>query len=122
MIARRSFLAASALAALLTAGLPLAARADAGADARQFVQTMADQAIATAAARNLSQAERLDRFRTLFVANFDLPEIAREDQAYFFSGSAGAGGRAGGRSLLIICTSNSHWFASLRAIQRLFPR
>ena len=40
---------------------------------------------------------------------------------YFFSGS-GAGGAAGGRSLLIIWYSNFHCVPSLRRIQMTFPR
>lgn len=77
MIQRRRFLAVTATtAALLMTGLVSPARADEAA-ARRFVQSLADEAIATTAARNISQQERLDRFRRLFVSHFDLPEIAR---------------------------------------------
>lgn len=77
MLARRTL-----LQSLLTAGGLYAlgarpARADAAAEAGQFIQELADTAIATAAARNLSDGERIDRFRRLFVSAFDLPEISR---------------------------------------------
>lgn len=77
MIQRRRFLAFTAMAvALVTVGGSMPARADEAA-ARRFVQSLADEAIASTAARNISQRERLDRFRSLFVSHFDLPEIAR---------------------------------------------
>jgi phospholipid transport system substrate-binding protein len=40
-----------------------------------FVQNLARTAITTVADRNISEAERADRFRELFLASFDLPGI-----------------------------------------------
>ncbi|MBW7851118.1 MAG: ABC transporter substrate-binding protein [Rhodospirillales bacterium] len=60
---------------LLVGGQP--ARADTASEAGRFIQDLADTAIATAAAGNISETERVDRFRRLFVSAFDLPEIAR---------------------------------------------
>jgi len=46
-------------------------------DPEAFVQTLARTAITTVADRTISETERADRFRTLFLASFDLPEIGR---------------------------------------------
>jgi phospholipid transport system substrate-binding protein len=71
-----------ALAVLLLASSTLLA-APAGAadktpdDAKAFIQNLAQQAIGTVAQRDLSDSERNDRFRRLFVASFDLPQISQ---------------------------------------------
>jgi phospholipid transport system substrate-binding protein len=74
MLNRRRFLAAAAAsAALVTApGHALADQAS-----RDFIVRLADTAMTTVAAKGLSDDERTTRFRTLFVENFDLPEIAK---------------------------------------------
>lgn len=70
------------LAVLLVASSTLLA-APAGAadkspdDAKAFIQNLAQQAISTVAQRNLADSERNDRFRRLFVASFDLPQISQ---------------------------------------------
>ena len=46
-------------------------------DAKAFIQTLAQQAISTVAQRDLADSERNDRFRRLFVASFDLPQISQ---------------------------------------------
>jgi phospholipid transport system substrate-binding protein len=46
-------------------------------DAKAFISTLAQQAISTVAQRDLPDAERNDRFRRLFVASFDLPQISQ---------------------------------------------
>ncbi len=46
-------------------------------DAKAFIQNLAQQAITTVAQRDLPDAERNDRFRRLFVASFDLPQISQ---------------------------------------------
>lgn len=46
-------------------------------DAKAFIQDLAQQAITTVANRNLSDKERTDNFRRLFVASFDLPQISQ---------------------------------------------
>jgi phospholipid transport system substrate-binding protein len=62
------------LAALLTAP----ARAEhTPEEAQAFIQGLAQQAISTVAERQITDAERNDRFRKLFVSTFDLPEISR---------------------------------------------
>jgi len=72
----------TALAVLLLAGATLLA-APAGAadktsdDAKAFIQNLAQQAITTVAQRDLADSERNDRFRRLFVASFDLPQISQ---------------------------------------------
>jgi len=71
-----------ALAVVLLAGATLLA-APAGAadktpdDAKAFIQNLAQQAITTVAQRELADGERNDRFRRLFVASFDLPQISQ---------------------------------------------
>lgn len=46
-------------------------------DAKAFIQDLAQQAITTVANRNLSDKERSENFRRLFVASFDLPQISQ---------------------------------------------
>ena len=46
-------------------------------DAKEFIQNLAHQAISTVAQRELADSERNDRFRRLFVASFDLPQISQ---------------------------------------------
>jgi len=70
------------LAVLLLTGATLLA-APAGAadktpdDAKAFIENLAHQAITTVAQRDLPDSERNDRFRRLFVASFDLPQISQ---------------------------------------------
>jgi phospholipid transport system substrate-binding protein len=73
----RSFIQATAAFALaLFVVLP--ARADhTPEEAQAFIQTLAQQAISTVAERQISDADRNDRFRKLFVSTFDLPDISR---------------------------------------------
>lgn len=75
VLTRRS-LAALAICALLFAGIG-SARADDHADAQAFIQTLANNALVLVNDKSLSDKERVDRFRTLFVASFDLPEIGK---------------------------------------------
>lgn len=76
MLSRRTLISAfAATAALVSVGAP--ARADDHADARAFIQRLADTAMNTVAIKGLSDEERARRFRTLFVDTFDLPEIGR---------------------------------------------
>jgi phospholipid transport system substrate-binding protein len=46
-------------------------------DAQIFIRDLAQKAIDTVAAQNISDTERSDRFRRLFVSAFDIPEIGR---------------------------------------------
>jgi phospholipid transport system substrate-binding protein len=57
--------------------LPSLLRAESVDDALQFVEVLAQRAIATVTDKQLSQIERDERFRRLFVASFDVPEIGR---------------------------------------------
>jgi phospholipid transport system substrate-binding protein len=67
-----------ACAAMVCAGLMTpAAQAQTGDGAQKFITELAQRAITTVADRQLSQAERDDRFRKLFVSSFDIPEIGR---------------------------------------------
>lgn len=76
MLSRRSLISAfAAVAALASLGTPV--RAEANADARAFIQRLADTAMNTVAIKGLSDEERTRRFRTLFVDTFDLPEIGK---------------------------------------------
>ncbi|CAA7619357.1 phospholipid-binding protein MlaC [Magnetospirillum sp. UT-4] len=75
MFSRRSLVAVFALLSLLA--LSPSARADATADARAFIQKLADTAMTTVAVKGLSDEERSKRFRALFVDTFDLPEIGK---------------------------------------------
>lgn len=70
------------LAILLLAGSTLLSSPAIGADktpddAKEFIRTLAQQAITTVAQRDLPDDERGERFRRLFVASFDLPEISQ---------------------------------------------
>jgi phospholipid transport system substrate-binding protein len=46
-------------------------------DAQAFIQGLAQQAITTVAEKQITDKERNERFRRLFVSTFDLPEISR---------------------------------------------
>lgn len=74
MLDRRTFFL-SAAALVVSPRIP-AAQATA-ADAGQFIQGLADAAMKAVAVKDLQDAERAARFRTLFVNNFDLLEISR---------------------------------------------
>lgn len=74
---RRTFLQGISLFALALATLPHPALADTGQDAQAFIQRLAQTAIDTVADRRLSDTERDDRFRRLFVSSFDIPDIGR---------------------------------------------
>lgn len=76
MLSRR-FLIAAFAAVVSVAALGEPARADNAADARAFIQTLADNAMNTVAVKGLNDEERAKRFRTLFVDTFDLPEIGK---------------------------------------------
>jgi phospholipid transport system substrate-binding protein len=77
---RRSFLAGLAMIfaglTLLPAG-PVRAADAFPQEAAGFVSALGDDAIHTITAANLSESERVSRFRTLFVKGFDIPAIAR---------------------------------------------
>lgn len=64
-----------AASALLTG--PARAADKSPEDAKAFIENLAQQAISTVAQRDLSDGERNDRFRRLFVASFDLPQISQ---------------------------------------------
>lgn len=75
MLDRRSFLTAVlAVSASVSARPLLAASAP---DAGAFILGLAESAMNTVAIKDLSDAERSNRFRNLFVDTFDLPEISR---------------------------------------------
>ncbi len=77
MMVSRRFLIASFAAALALMSAAVPAKADTSADARAFIQRLADTAMNTVAVKGLSDDERQRRFRTLFVDTFDLPEIGK---------------------------------------------
>ena len=73
-IAATMFMAASA--ATLVSGATNA-RADESADARAFIQTLADKALVLVNSKTISDTDRTQGFKTLFVASFDIPDIGR---------------------------------------------
>lgn len=76
MLSRRTLIAAAAAAAFAVLGG--AAQADARQDAaRAFIEKLADTAMTTVAVKDIDDAERNRRFRTLFVDTFDLAEIGK---------------------------------------------
>ena len=82
---RRRLLAGLALSTALAAAGPIGpigrARAQAASatpdGAKQFVQNVAGQAISIMADKSQPDAQRADRFKTLFDASFDLPVIGQ---------------------------------------------
>ncbi len=66
---------ALALSALFSTPAPAADKSP--DDAKAFIQTLAQQAITTVANRQLSDKERTENFRRLFIASFDLPQISQ---------------------------------------------
>ena len=74
---RRAVLVGLAVLALGLAA-PVARAADAyPQEAASFVSSLGADAIQTITQPNLSEGERISRFRTLFVKGFDIPAIAR---------------------------------------------
>jgi len=71
---RRFSLAAAALAAVLATGT--SARADAVGEGRALIQSMSATVIAILANKGLPKAQREERFRQIYRANFDHPVIA----------------------------------------------
>jgi phospholipid transport system substrate-binding protein len=77
LLSRRAF-AAFALSTVLLAGT--AARADEAADAnaaQTFIRGLADKALVLVNNKTISDKDRADRFRDLFVASFDIPQIGQ---------------------------------------------
>ncbi|CAA7616819.1 Toluene transporter subunit: membrane component of ABC superfamily [Magnetospirillum sp. LM-5] len=74
MLSRRHLLAAIVSTFALVSS-PVSAFADPAAT--DFIVKLADTAMTTVAAKGLSDDERTKRFRTLFVDNFDIPEIGK---------------------------------------------
>lgn len=72
---RRTLIKAAFGLALAAFLLPAGARAE--GDAGTFIQKLADTAIATVTDKQLAEEERDNRFRQLFVTNFDLPAIGK---------------------------------------------
>ncbi|HLN23655.1 MAG TPA: ABC transporter substrate-binding protein [Patescibacteria group bacterium] len=79
MMLRRIFLQAGLALGLAVVAcvLPATARAESGDEARQYVESLAQRAISTVADKQISEKERDERFRNLFVSSFDIPEIGR---------------------------------------------
>lgn len=71
---RPAALAVGLLAVCLMAPSAWAGRGD---DARQFIESLADQAILSLAAGDISRPERIKRFRTLFDDNFAVDAIGK---------------------------------------------
>lgn len=78
LLSRRRFVGAALVAAFtLTIGSALPARAEAASDAKAFIEGLADTAMKTVAVQGIAEQERQERFRSLFVDTFDLPEIGK---------------------------------------------
>lgn len=77
-LTRRAFAAFALCAALLAGtGVVRADQAADAADAQKFINAMANSALVLVNDKAMSDKERADKFRTLFVATFDLPEIGK---------------------------------------------
>ncbi len=74
---RRTFLHAFALCLLVAMAVPGSARAATADQAQSFIQALAHNAISTVANKQLSDVQRNDNFRRLFVSAFDIPGIGR---------------------------------------------
>lgn len=70
-------LRAAAAALVLMMGLPGAAAADSADDAREFVNSLADQAIQALTVPDISRPERVRRFRVLFNDHFAVEVIGK---------------------------------------------
>ncbi|MDR3435818.1 ABC transporter substrate-binding protein [Telmatospirillum sp.] len=77
MMFRRTFLKTVLVLALAVGAFPGLGHAQTGDAAQKFITSLAQKAITTVADRQLSQSDRDDRFRKLFVSAFDIPEIGR---------------------------------------------
>jgi phospholipid transport system substrate-binding protein len=78
ILPRTGAILAATLGLVLCLAVPAPSVAQTTPDAAQtFIQSLASQAISTVAERQISDGERNERFRRLFVASFDLPEISR---------------------------------------------
>lgn len=64
--------------------LPATAMAASDKDAEGFIQDLAQNAIATVSAQNISDGDRDIQFRKVFVSNFDIPEIGEFVLARFW--------------------------------------
>lgn len=67
----------SFVAALLLAGMMFTANTASAAEAGDFIKVAAERTFAQLGKKELSDAEREKRFRTLLTETFDLPTIAR---------------------------------------------
>ena len=67
----------SVLAATILFLAPVSASAAGDQEAQTFIHDLAQNAIATVAARNISDDERDENFRRLFISAFDIPEIGK---------------------------------------------
>lgn len=77
MLSRRVF-AAIAFGAVLMMGAVSARADDAEAnDAQKFIRALADKALVLVNDKAMSDKDRADKFRTLFIATFDIPEIGK---------------------------------------------
>ncbi len=76
MLSRRHFVL-SALAVCLLSAAPTGARAQNERAAVDFVTNLANQTIGTMRAKDLSDAQRVARFRKLFVSSVDMPVIGK---------------------------------------------
>jgi len=75
-ILRRTLIKAALAFGLAVSLLPAAGRAD-EPNPSAFIEKLADTAISTVADKSLAEQERDERFRKLFVSNFDLPSIGK---------------------------------------------
>lgn len=76
MISRRTVLRGALVLPLATA-MSSAVQAQSADDAQRFIEALAQRAITTVANKQLTQNERNELFRRLFISSFDIPEIGR---------------------------------------------
>ncbi len=77
LLLRRGFAVFALCAALFTGFAARADEASDAADAQNFIHAMADKALVLVNDKSISDKERADRFRSLFVVTFDIPEVGR---------------------------------------------
>ncbi|MCG8511813.1 MAG: ABC transporter substrate-binding protein, partial [Rhodospirillales bacterium] len=77
MVRPALFLRAAAAALALSLCLSSASSADPAGNAKDFVKSLADQAIQALAVTDISRSERIDRFRVLFNDHFAVKTIGQ---------------------------------------------
>ncbi|WP_142847448.1 phospholipid-binding protein MlaC [Telmatospirillum sp. J64-1] len=86
MLTRRLFLSAALALGLSSAFAVMPARAQGEAEARDFIQTLASEALEAVVAP-VPVPQKINHFRQLFIKGFDLPEVSRFVLGRYWRGS-----------------------------------